>query len=226
MFTGLVEAFGTITARAQRGALLQLTIGAQALASGLAVSLKTGDSIAVNGVCLTALEIDRDAMPPYFTADLATETIERTTLSRLAIGTRVNLELPTPAGTPLGGHIVQGHVDGVGKLAKLDPVSGEHNAMPTDWQLEIELPHRLMRYVVEKGSISVDGISLTVAEVDGNRIRIAILPHTYWVTNLHTLEPGREVNIEVDALARYAEQLRDAESGKSITLAELVRLGF
>jgi riboflavin synthase len=220
MFTGLVESFGHITTRAQRGAVVQVLI----TAPDLAARLRTGDSISVNGVCLTALDIDTKNTPPCFTADLAAETIARTTLGNLALGTRVNLELPTPAGTPLGGHIVQGHVDGVGTLIELNAVGRE--AETSDWRLEIELPPTLMRYVVEKGSISIDGISLTVAAVTGNRITIAILPHTYKVTNLHTLTPGSAVNIEVDALARYAEQLRSAEKENSITLAELVRRGF
>jgi riboflavin synthase len=236
MFTGLVESYGTVLARAPRGAVVQMTIAAPTLAA----RLKTGDSISVNGVCLTAIDIDAIAAVPYFTADLAAETIARTTLSRLAIGTRVNLEMPTPAGTPLGGHVVQGHVDGVGRLVALEPVGGrkistgvlknesdeKFSVGDTDWRLEIALPGPLMRYVVEKGSISVDGTSLTVAAVEGERIGIAILPHTYRVTNLHTLAAGDEVNIEVDALARYAEQLRHAEKENSLSLAELVAKGF
>jgi len=221
MFTGLVESFGTLSARVQRGALLQLTI----TTPHFATKLRNGDSIAVNGVCLTALMAE-DGDTPHFSADLAAETVERTTLARVPIGTRLNLELPTPAGTPLGGHVVQGHVDGVGTLVSLDPVSGETNSVPTDWRLVIRLPKALMRYVVEKGSISVDGISLTVAGVQEDCITIAILPHTYWVTNLHTLAVGSEVNIEVDALARYAEQLRSSDAKEQLTLAEFIARGF
>jgi riboflavin synthase len=205
MFTGLIEASGKLTDRKQRGGVLQLTLAAPALAS----RLRTGDSISVNGACLTALEID--AAELQFSADLAAETIERTTLSRLPIGAHVNLELPTPAGTPLGGHIVQGHVDGVGTITALQPVTAGKNAADTDWRLEIKLPPALLRYVVEKGSISVDGISLTVAALNGDTITVAILPHTYTSTNLHTLAQESEVNIEVDVLARYAEKLSGRE---------------
>src|SRR6185312_6190316 len=124
--------------------------------------LATGDSVAVSGVCLTALSIEPNAFPPRFSADLAAETIARTTLSGLQPGTIVNLELPTPAGTPLGGHVVQGHVDGTGTLVALDPITP---AAPeaTDWRLRLTIPNALTRYVVEKGSITIEGISLTVA---------------------------------------------------------------
>jgi riboflavin synthase len=155
-----------------------------------------------------------------FEADLAQETIARTSLSRLAPGRIVNLELPTPAGTPLGGHIVQGHVDGTGRLVSLRPTS----AASEDRWLEIDIPESLTRYVVEKGSITIEGISLTVAKISGTRVTIAIIPHTYAVTNLHALSPGEAVNIEVDVLARYAEKQREQES--VWTIEELVAKGF
>lgn len=225
MFTGLVESFGTLMERDENGAVLRLTIAAPMYTT----RLREGDSVAVNGVCLTALEIGKGD-PAVFSADLAAETMARTTLARLPLGTRLNLELPTPAGTPLGGHVVQGHVDGVGTLESLTPVSGMQNGQPTDWQLVVRLPRPLLRYVVEKGSISIDGISLTVAAVEDNCIRIAILPHTYWVTNLHTLKPGADVNIEVDALARYAEQLAATLAqnppAETLTLAGLIARGY
>ncbi|HWB32217.1 MAG TPA: riboflavin synthase [Acidobacteriaceae bacterium] len=198
MFTGLIEATGEVIAFVPgKGASARLTVAGP---RELVAALKTGDSIAVSGVCLTALEIEPAAVPPRFSADLAAETLARTTLSRLSAGAKVNLELPTPAGSPLGGHVVQGHVDGVGTLTALEPVTAGG-----DWLLKVQLPRGLMRYVVEKGSIAIEGISLTVAGVDGNEIRVAILPHTYQATNLHALKAGDGVNIEVDVLAKYAE---------------------
>jgi len=185
-------------------------------APGLSSKLSEGDSVAVSGVCLTALKPTADS----FDADLAQETIARTSLSRLTPGRVVNLELPTPAGTPLGGHIVQGHVDGTGKLISLRPVS---NGSEDRW-LEIEIPESLTRYVVEKGSITVEGISLTVAKISGTLVTIAIIPHTYAVTNLHTLSPREPVNIEVDVLGRYAEKQQAAE--RRWTIEELVARGF
>src|SRR5580700_10888557 len=200
MFTGLIETTGEVIS------FTPGTTGAARLtvaAPGIAGRLRTGDSVAVSGVCLTALGIEPEAFPPRFSADLAAETIARTTLSRLRPGSVVNLELPTPAGSPLGGHVVQGHVDGVGTLVALDPVVAGVEA--TDWVLRLRVPQGLMRYVVEKGSITVEGISLTVAGVVGNEVRIAIIPHTYGATNLHTLKVGDGMNIEVDVLAKYAE---------------------
>jgi riboflavin synthase len=221
MFTGLIETTGEVISftPGMNGAA-RLTIAAPAIAG----RLRTGDSVGVSGVCLTALGIEPDAFPPRFSADLASETISRTTLSRLEPGSMVNLELPTPAGAPLGGHVVQGHVDGVGTLLTIDPVS---DGAGSDWVLRLRLPATLMRYVVEKGSISVEGISLTVAGVGGDEIWIAILPHTYTATNLHTLKPGMGMNIEVDVLAKYAESLVQAETGKhELTVDYLLANGY
>ena len=133
----------------------------------------------------------------------------------------MNLELPTPAGAPLGGHVVQGHVDGVGTLLSLDPVTAGGDS---DWVLRVRLPQALTRYVVEKGSISVEGISLTVAGIERDEIWIAILPHTYTATNLHALRPGMGVNIEVDVLAKYAENRGDAQ--KALTVEYLLANGY
>jgi len=212
MFTGLIQQTGTIASLAKSSGTMRIRVSAP----GLASKLKEGDSVAVSGVCLTALKPTADC----FEADLAQETIARTSLSRLAAGRVVNLELPTPAGTPLGGHIVQGHVDGTGKLLSLRPAS---NGSEDRW-LELEIPESLTRYVVEKGSITVEGISLTVATISGTRVSIAIIPHTYIATNLHTLSPGEALNIEVDVLARYAEkQLADK---RNWSVEELVARGF
>lgn len=216
MFTGIIETTGEVTSFVHsEGGVARLTITAPAIAA----RLRLGDSVAVSGVCLTALEMGET----WFRADLAAETLARTTLSRLQPGSRVNLELPTPAGSPLGGHVVQGHVDGVGTLIALDPVAPDKEQ--SDWVLRIRLPQQMRRYVVEKGSISVEGISLTVAGIEADSIWIAILPHTYRATNLHTLRPGMGVNLEADVLAKYAES-RMQERASALTAAYLIANGY
>ncbi len=212
MFTGLIETTGAVIDITPGSGATRITIAAPQLAS----RLNTGDSIAVNGVCLTALSIEPNAFPPRFSADLAAETIARTTLSQLRRDTIVNLELPTPAGSPLGGHVVQGHVDGTARLLALDPVRPE-SPETSDWRIKLELPATLAQFVVSQGSITVEGISLTVASIHGNTVEIAIIPHTYAATNLHTLKPGAALNIETDVLARYAEQ---QQAAGSFTLTE------
>src|SRR5205085_5758955 len=179
--------------------------------------LKRGDSVAVSGVCLTAVKIDGHR----FSCDLAEETLKRTSLGNLEKASIVNLELPTQANARLGGHVVQGHVDGVGRLLNLEKIKGRE-----DWRLAIEIPEDLSRYVVPQGSITVEGISLTVAQIDSNQIEIAIIPHTYQATNLHTLKPGSPINIEVDVLAKYAEKLVSKKPQIGLTVAELIRRGF
>jgi riboflavin synthase len=216
MFTGIIETTGEVISFAPGEGAARLVVGAP----GLAAQLRKGDSIGVSGVCLTALEMG----PDWFAADLAAETIARTTLSRLHAGSRVNLELPTPAGAPLGGHVVQGHVDGVGTLTALHPVTA---GADSDWVLRVRVPESLTRYVVEKGSIAVEGISLTVAGMEGNEIWIAILPHTYTATNLHTLTAGMGVNIEVDVLAKYAEsRARTNSAERELTVDYLLANGY
>ncbi len=203
MFTGLVETTGAVVSLQPTGGATRLLIEAPALAG----RWHQGDSIAVNGVCLTAIPV---ALPSHFAADLAEETVRRTTLSRLPAGAAVNLELPTPAGAPLGGHVVQGHVDGVGTLISLVPLGSDLET--ADWRMTIGLPPELGRHVVQQGSITVDGISLTVAslhapEKDGSlRLEIAVIPHTYRTTHLHTLPVGAPVNLETDVLAKYAQK--------------------
>jgi riboflavin synthase len=226
MFTGLIETTGEVISFTPGAGAARLTIAAPAIAG----RLRMGGSVAVSGVCLTALGIEPEAFPPRFSADLAAETIARTTLSRLGPGSVVNLELPTPAGSPLGGHVVQGHVDRVGTLLALDPVSvqaGTAGGSQTDWVMRLRLPEALVRYVVEKGSIAVEGISLTVAGIAGDEVWIAILPHTYSATNLHTLTPGMAVNLEVDVMAKYAESRGRAEAGKrELTVEYLLANGY
>jgi riboflavin synthase len=218
MFTGLIEAQGTILSVKERAGTRRIAVEA----SGVAGRLKTGDSIAVSGVCLTALDIQ----VPVFHADLAAETVARTSLARLAPGTKVNLELPTPAGAPLGGHIVQGHVDGTGTLLSLYPIDPAADRALTDWWLRIKVPEAIRPFMVEKGSVSIEGISLTIARWDGEVAGIAILPHTYSTTNLHTLEAGSPVNLEADVLVKLAAERQQARSTFELTIDYLVANGY
>jgi riboflavin synthase len=208
MFTGLIETTGTLLATKTSGGAMRLVIAAPKLAG----RWKIGDSIAVNGVCLTALDMEdaTEKHPGRFAADLAQETIERTSLANLQPGALLNLELPTPAGSPLGGHVVQGHVDNTGKLISLVPLRADVDG--ADWRMTVEIPAKLAAQVVSQGSITIDGISLTVAKIhqpepDGSvRIEIAVIPHTYRSTNLHAKMAGEAVNIETDVLSKYAAQ--------------------
>jgi riboflavin synthase len=209
MFTGLIETTGTVLAiRRIEGGATRVIIAAPALAG----RWEQGDSIAVNGVCLTAIDVEEEdeAHPGRFAADLADETVRRTTLTRLVPGSLVNLELPRPSGSPMGGHVVQGHVDGVGRIVSMEPLSTDLDR--TDWRMRLEVPRELAASVIQQGSITVDGISLTVAhlnhpDANGNScVDVAVIPHTYRSTNLRALLSGSEVNIETDVLARYAER--------------------
>jgi riboflavin synthase len=197
-------------------------------APGLAGQLREGDSLGVSGVCLTALDVD----PTLFHADLAQETLDRTSLGALAAGAKVNLELPTAAGSPLGGHIVQGHVDGCGVLRALDPVISPadpaFDRATTDWTLKVTVSENVRPWMVHKGSVAVEGISLTIAEFDGESITIAILPLTYWRTNLHTLSVGAPVNVEADVLVKlaHAQLLAEKKPELDLTEAWLVASGY
>lgn len=219
MFTGLIETTGTVLAVTPIAGVTRITIASPTLTS----KLNTGDSIAVSGVCLTALSIEPNAFPPRFSADLAAETIALTTLSRLEPGSIVNLELPTPAGSPLGGHVVQGHVDGTATLVALDAITADTEL--TDYRLRISIPEKLTAYVVNKGSITIEGISLTVASVRGNEVEVAIIPHTYAATSLRTLPIGSPLNVEVDVLAKYAER-QQKSNGPGITEQYLIANGY
>jgi riboflavin synthase len=214
MFTGIIEEVGRIARVEQRGENRRITIAA----GNAAKQLKTGDSVAVSGVCLTALDIK----PGSFSADLAPETWARTSFSRVHDDALVNLELPMKADGRFGGHIVQGHVDGVGKLVALDRIADSDN-----WELRIELPDDVERYTVYKGSICIEGISLTVAKLEGRTCTVAIIPHTVEVTNLKSLKPGDPVNLEADLIAKYVEKVMTREPAESaLTVEELVRQGF
>ncbi len=214
MFTGIVEEVGKVVRIQQRGENRRVTVEA----SDTPKELRTGDSIAVSGVCLTALDIK----PTSFSADLAPETWERTSYSRIHEGALVNLELPMKANGRFGGHIMQGHVDGVGRLIELERIADSEN-----WWLHIEIPSEIEKYTVLKGSISIEGISLTVAKLQANRCTIAIIPHTVEMTNLGSLKPGDPVNLEADLIAKYVEKMTRREPAESsLTIGELVRQGF
>ncbi len=224
MFTGIIEQTGTLVSLTDRGGVRRITVEA----GGIASRLREGDSLAVSGVCLTALDPD----PNYFHADLAQETLDRTSLGSLAPGASVNLELPTAAGSPLGGHIVQGHVDGTGELRSLEPLvplsSPKFDRQTTDWTLKVRVPENVRQWMVHKGSVAVEGISLTIAEFDGETISIAILPLTYWRTNLHALAVGAPVNIEADVLIKLAAmRMQSAKRPEfDLTAAWLVANGY
>lgn len=213
MFTGIVEEVGKITRIEQRGENRRITIAAE----NAPKELGTGHSVSVSGVCLTALDIKSGS----FCADLAPETWVRTSFSRIHEGALVNLELPMKADGRFGGHIVQGHVDGVGKLLSFDRIADSEN-----WWLEIELPEEIEKYTVYKGSVTIEGISLTVAKLARNRCTIAIIPHTVEMTNLHSLKPGDPVNLEADLIAKYVEKMMKGDAQSSLTIDELVEQGF
>jgi len=214
MFTGIIEEVGRVARIEQRGENRRINIAAE----NVSKELKAGDSVAVSGVCLTALDIK----PGSFGADLAPETWVRTSFSRMEEGALVNLELAMKADGRFGGHIVQGHVDGVGKLIALERIADSEN-----WWLRLELPSEVEKYTVYKGSLSIEGISLTVAELEGGVCTIAIIPHTVEMTNLNSLKPGDPVNLEADLIAKYVEKMMTGEPAEStLTVEELVRQGF
>ena len=213
MFTGIVEEVGRIARIDQKGENRRIVIEAQKAPK----ELKTGDSCAVSGVCLTALDIT----PTSFAADLAPETWVRTSLSRITAGALVNLELPLRADGRMGGHMVQGHVDGVGKLIEFERIPNSD-----DYWLHVEVPAELEKYLVYKGSIAIEGISLTVARLEGLKCTIAIIPHTVEMTNLGSLKPGDPVNIETDIVAKYLEKWMRKPEASGLTAEALVAKGF
>jgi riboflavin synthase len=188
MFTGIIEELGAVAASGTRLVVNCSTVLADAT---------EGSSIAVNGVCLTALDLTKNS----FSADLAPETLARTNLGDLHPGARVNLERPVTPATRLSGHIVQGHVDATGDLLALDELRDGN------WWLKVRIPADLNRYLVFKGSIAIDGISLTIASLEGDVLGVTILPHTYANTTLGTRRGGDRVNLEVDVLAKHVEKL-------------------
>ncbi|MFJ7047595.1 riboflavin synthase [Streptomyces sp. JV178] len=192
MFTGIVEELGEVTAVENLGDASRFRLRGPVVTQGA----KHGDSIAVNGVCLTVVEHEDD----WFTADVMAETLDRSSLGALTVGSRVNLERPMAVGERLGGHIVQGHVDGTGEVIERKPSE--------NWEIvKISLPADLTRYVVEKGSITVDGISLTVVEAGTDHFTVSLIPTTLDLTTLGRKQPGDPVNLEVDVIAKYVERL-------------------
>jgi riboflavin synthase len=223
MFTGIVEEVGKVVKIEQRGENRRVTIEA----ANIPKALGTGLSVSVSGVCLTALDIK----PNSFCADLAPETWARTSFSRIHEGALVNLELPMKADGRFDGHIVQGHVDGVGKVVKLERIVDSDGRDSENWWLHIELPPEIEKYTVFKGSISIEGISLTVAKLERNRsaftCKVAIIPHTVELTNLRSLTPGDPVNLEADVIAKYVEKMMKGEQTQSaLSIEELVQQGF
>ena len=192
MFTGIIEELGTVRSIEMRGENARLVIEAHVVTDGTS----HGDSIAVNGVCLTAL----DLQPDSFAADVSRETLLRSTLGNLKPGTPVNLERAVTPATRLGGHIVQGHVDARGTFAGVE----DHGE---SWTIKIAYPKEIARYLVFKGSVAVEGISLTIAGLTDDYFEVAIIPKTWEVTNLSRLRPGDDVNLEVDVIAKYVERL-------------------
>ena len=214
MFTGIIEEVGHIARIKAQGQNRRIEIEAKLIPA----QLKTGASVSVSGVCLTALDITANS----FHADLAPETWARTSFSRLKTGALVNLELPMPANGRFDGHIVQGHVDGIGQVQAFDRIAESDN-----WWLTLKLPSELERYVVHKGSISIEGISLTVAKLEGRNCSVAIIPHTVEMTNLKSLRAGDPVNLETDVIAKYVEKMmRGAAAESALTVERLVRAGF
>ncbi|MFC7307636.1 riboflavin synthase [Streptomyces monticola] len=196
MFTGIVEELGEVTAVEKLDDASRFRLRGPVVTEGA----KHGDSIAVNGVCLTVVDHEGDE----FTADVMAETLNRSSLGALTTGSRVNLERPTAVGARLGGHIVQGHVDGVGTVVERRPSE--------NWEIvKVSLPDGLARYVVEKGSITVDGVSLTVVEAGPDYFTISLIPTTLALTTLGLKQPGDPVNLEVDVIAKYVERLLGAQ---------------
>lgn len=211
MFTGIIEEIGTVRSAMRTSRGLALEIEASAVLEGT----RTGDSIATDGVCLTATRIGVGR----FSADVMAETVDRSTLGRLRAGDRVNLERAISLGGRLGGHLVAGHVDARGRITA-------RREDGTALWLTVAAPPKVLRYVVEKGSVAIDGVSLTVASVDGESLRVSLIPHTQTLTTLHRKGVGAEVNLEADMLVKYVEKLMGGEPKGGFTLGMLRENGF
>src|SRR5215213_9028624 len=218
MFTGIIEELGSVRSIEERGENARIVISAQVVTEGT----NHGDSISVNGVCLTALDIQPDS----FAADVSRETLPRSTLGSLRPGAPVNLERAVTPATRLGGHMVQGHVDARGRFVSVE----DHGE---SWTVRIAYPKEIARYLVFKGSVAVEGISLTIAALTDDYFEIAIIPKTWEVTNLSHLRAGDEVNLEADIIAKYVERIltvgrQDQETApaSSLTIEKLAELGY
>jgi len=219
MFTGIIESVGKVAGIERESEAIRLTIAAGKIAEDVAL----GDSVAIDGVCLTATGFQ----PPHVTFDAVYETMRKTTLGALKVGDAVNLERALAVGGRLGGHVVQGHVDGTGRIASIRPVGNS-------WFVYVDAAPELMRYIVAKGSVAIDGISLTVAEAEDRTLALSIIPHTWDHTTLHDKRAGDPVNIECDILGKYVEKMlggyiagadRLAERG-GVTMDLLARSGY
>lgn len=211
MFTGIIEELGSVTSFERGGSGARVTVAARIVTN----DTKAGDSIAVNGVCLTAIDVRAGS----FAADVSDETLNVSTLERLRVGAAVNLERAVTPSTRLGGHIVQGHVDARGTFLSATR-SGEF------WTVRIGFPHDLGRYLIYKGSVAVEGISLTVAALGAEWFDVALIPKTWTMTNLSTLRPGDPVNLESDMIAKYVERILSYRAGSGLTMERLAELGF
>ncbi len=215
MFTGIIEELGKIASLEKSASGAKIKIAAKIVTE----NTSEGDSIAVNGVCLTALEIKKES----FTADVSQETLDKSTLSKLKTGAVVNLERAVTPTTRLGGHIVQGHVDATGKFVSAKQ-SGDF------WTVRISFPKDIGQYLVYKGSVSVEGISLTVAELKDDYFEIAVIPKTWELTNLSSLTSGDVVNLEADVIAKYVERImlygKNTEKTEGVTMEKLQKMGF
>jgi riboflavin synthase len=199
MFTGIIEELGTVESVEAQGSDARIRIAAKLVTE----DIHEGDSISVNGVCLTALHVSKES----FEADVSRETLERSTLGRLEPNTPVNLERSVTPATRLGGHLVQGHVDARGTFLGAEGHGGS-------WTVRIAYPKEIARYLVFKGSVAVEGISLTIAELTNEHFAIAVIPKTWEVTNFSHLQPGDAVNLEVDVIAKYVERLLNADTDR------------
>jgi riboflavin synthase len=197
MFTGIIEELGRVRSVERLGENARVAIEASLVTD----DIREGDSIAVNGVCLTALNVSKDS----FAADVSRETLDRSTLGKLKPGAPVNLERSVTPVTRLGGHLVQGHVDARGKFLGAEDLGGS-------WTVRIAFPREIARYLVYKGSVAVEGISLTIAGLSDGEFEIAVIPKTWEVTNFSELQPGDEVNLEVDVIAKYVERILSAQN--------------
>lgn len=211
MFTGIVEEIGTVKTLRREGGASRLTVSARIVTEDAAV----GDSICVNGVCLTVVELDRSS----FSADVAIETLKVTNLGELRIGTRVNLERALRISSRIGGHLVTGHVDAIGRIT-------EKRREANGWRVFISAPRDAMKYIIKKGSIAVDGISLTVADVSEDGFEVAVIPHTAEVTTLGLKSAGDTVNLETDIIGKYVERLLAGRTAGRFGLELLKRTGF
>ena len=213
MFTGIIEELGTVGAIQSRAAGSRLTVNCSIVME----DLREGASIAVNGVCLTAV----DLKPGSFAADLAPETLRRSNLGDLRAGSRVNLERPLSPSGRLSGHIVQGHVDGAGELVSLEALGDEN------WWLRVRIPAELDAFLVYKGSVAIDGISLTIAALEAGVLAVTIIPHSYRNTTLGGYRPGARLNVECDILAKHVEKLlRKLELNPALTVEKLRENGY